>query len=66
LLPGTKSLLGQVSWEEMHASYFEQARGLIAGGIDGFMIETSQEYSLQQKIAINACIDASRRSWTQA
>ena len=56
--PGTKLVsLGQVSWEEMHASYFEQARGLIAGGIDGFMIETSQDL-LQQKIAINACIDA--------
>ena len=56
--PGTKLVsLGQVTWEEMHASYFEQARGLIAGGIDGFMIETSQDL-LQQKIAINACIDA--------
>jgi 5-methyltetrahydrofolate--homocysteine methyltransferase len=56
--PGTKLVsLGQVSWEEMHASYLEQARGLIAGGIDGFMIETSQDI-LQQKIAINACIDA--------
>ena len=39
--PGTKLVsLGQVTWEEMHASYLEQARGLIAGGIDGFMIET--------------------------
>ena len=45
----------------MHASYFEQARGLIAGGIDGFMIETSQDL-LQQKIAINACIDALREA----
>ena len=36
--PGTKLVsLGQTTWEEMHASYHEQARGLIAGGIDGFM-----------------------------
>ncbi|MEY3025407.1 MAG: Methionine synthase [Planctomycetota bacterium] len=60
--PGTKLVsLGQTSWEEMHASYLEQARGLIAGGIDGFMIETSQDL-LQQKIAINACIDALREA----
>ena len=60
--PGTKLVsLGQTSWDEMHASYFEQARGLIAGGIDGFMIETSQDL-LQQKIAINACIDALREA----
>ncbi len=56
--PGTKLVsLGQVSWDEMHASYFEQARGLLAGGIDGFMIETSQDL-LQQKVAINAVLDA--------
>ncbi len=56
--PGTKLVsLGQVSWDDMHASYLEQARGLLAGGIDGFMIETSQDI-LQQKIAINACLDA--------
>ncbi len=60
--PGTKLVsLGQTTWEEMHASYLEQARGLIAGGIDGFMIETSQDL-LQQKIAINACIDALREA----
>jgi 5-methyltetrahydrofolate--homocysteine methyltransferase len=56
--PGTKLVsLGQTSWDEMHASYLEQARGLIAGGIDGFMIETSQDL-LQVKIAINAVLDA--------
>ena len=60
--PGTKLVsLGQVSWDEMHASYFEQARGLIAGGIDGFMIETSQDL-LQQKVAINAVLDALREA----
>ncbi|MSR42106.1 MAG: methionine synthase [Phycisphaerales bacterium] len=60
--PGTKLVsLGQVTWDEMHASYFEQARGLIAGGIDGFMIETSQDL-LQQKVAINAVIDALREA----
>ena len=56
--PGTKLVsLGQASWDDMHASYLEQARGLIAGGIDGFMIETSQDL-LQVKVAINAVLDA--------
>ncbi len=60
--PGTKLVsLGQVTWDEMHASYLEQARGLIAGGIDGFMIETSQDL-LQQKVAINAVLDALREA----
>lgn len=60
--PGTKLVsLGQTTWEEMHASYHEQARGLIAGGIDGFMIETAQDL-LQVKVAINAVLDAIRES----
>ncbi len=56
--PGTKLIsLGQTSWPEMLASYTEQARGLIAGGADAFLIETCQDL-LQAKCAINACLDA--------
>ena len=56
--PGTKLVsLGQTSWETMLDSYTEQARGLIAGGVDAFIIETCQDL-LQVKIAVNACLDA--------
>ncbi len=54
--PGTKLVtLGQVSWEQMLDSYAEQARGLIDGGVDAFLIETAQDL-LQVKCAINACL----------
>ncbi|MCE9620515.1 MAG: methionine synthase [Planctomycetes bacterium] len=56
--PGTKLItLGNTSWEAMLDSYTEQARGLIDGGVDCFMIETCQDL-LQVKCAINACLDA--------
>ncbi|MFG0329511.1 MAG: methionine synthase [Phycisphaerales bacterium] len=56
--PGTKLItLGQTSWEEMLDSYREQARGLIDGGVDFFLIETCQDL-LQIKVAINACLAA--------
>ncbi|MBK9189646.1 MAG: methionine synthase [Phycisphaerales bacterium] len=56
--PGTKLLtLGNITWDEMHASYREQARGLLAGGVDAFIIETCQDL-LQVKCAINAVLDA--------
>ena len=58
--PGTKLItLGHVSWEQMLESYAEQARGLIDGGADVFIIETCQDL-LQTKCAINACLDALR------
>ena len=42
--PGTKLItLGQASWESMLDSYREQARGLIDGGVDAFIIETCQD-----------------------
>ena len=54
--PGTKLVtLGQVSWDLMLDSYAEQARGLIDGGVDAFLIETAQDL-LQVKCAINACL----------
>ncbi|MBT8485479.1 MAG: methionine synthase [Phycisphaerales bacterium] len=56
--PGTKLIsLGQISWPDLLASYTEQARGLIEGGVDAFMIETCQDL-LQVKCVINACRDA--------
>ena len=56
--PGTKLItLGQTDWAAMFDSYREQARGLIAGGTDAFLIETCQDL-LQVKCAINACLDA--------
>ncbi|MBC8309912.1 MAG: homocysteine S-methyltransferase family protein, partial [Planctomycetes bacterium] len=56
--PGTKLIsLGQTTWNEMYDSYSEQARGLIEGGVDAFLIETCQDI-LQVKCAINACMDA--------
>jgi len=56
--PGTKLItLGQTTWEAMLASYAEQARGLLDGGVDAFIIETCQDL-LQVKCAINACLKA--------
>ena len=56
--PGTKLVtLGHVSWDRMLASYTEQARGLLDGEVDGFLIETCQDL-LQVKCAINACLAA--------
>ncbi len=56
--PGTRLItLGNTTWSEMHDSYREQARGLIDGGADAFIIETCQDL-LQIKCAINAVLDA--------
>lgn len=56
--PGTKLLtLGHTTWDEMLESYAEQARGLIDGGADVLITETSQDI-LQVKCAINACLKA--------
>jgi 5-methyltetrahydrofolate--homocysteine methyltransferase len=56
--PGTKLItLGQITWHDMLASYTEQARGLIDGGVDAFSIETCQDL-LQVKCVLNACLDA--------
>ncbi|GJM24029.1 MAG: methionine synthase [Phycisphaerae bacterium] len=56
--PGTKLVtLGQITWDEMLASYTEQAKGLIKGGVDAFLVETCQDI-LQTKCAVVACTDA--------
>ena len=54
--PGTKLVtLGNTTWDIMLASYREQARGLLDGGADLFIIETCQDL-LQVKCAVNACL----------
>ncbi len=56
--PGTKLVtLSNTDWDTMLASYREQARGLIDGGVDALLVETAQDL-LQIKCAINACMAA--------
>ncbi len=56
--PGTKlATLGHAPYSFLKESYLEQARGLIEGGIDGFLIETCQD-PLQIKAALNGVIQA--------
>jgi 5-methyltetrahydrofolate--homocysteine methyltransferase len=56
--PGTKLVtLGNTTWDTMFDSYREQARGLLDGGVDAFIIETCQDL-LQVKVAINAVMEA--------
>ena len=52
--PGTKlPSLGHIGFDELKSAYKEQYKGLIAGGVDGILIETCQDL-LQTKIAIIA------------
>ncbi|MBL8862535.1 MAG: methionine synthase [Planctomycetes bacterium] len=56
--PGTKlATLGHAPYATLRQSYLEQARGLIEGGVDGFLIETCQD-PLQIKAALNGVIQA--------
>ncbi|WP_142847452.1 methionine synthase [Telmatospirillum sp. J64-1] len=53
--PGTKlPSLGHVHYDALEASFRVQASGLIAGGVDAFLIETCQD-PLQIKAAVNGC-----------
>ena len=53
--PGTKlPSLGHIGFLELRDSYAEQARGLLDGGIDLFLIETCMDL-LQIKAAMQAC-----------
>lgn len=55
--PGTKlPSLGHIGFNELKESYREQYKGLIAGGVDGLLIETCQDL-LQTKIAIIAAVE---------
>src|SRR5579875_1082864 len=51
--PGTKfATLGQISYAELRDAYEEQARGLLAGGVDLLLVETVYDL-LGAKAAIN-------------
>lgn len=53
--PGTKlPSLGHTTYEHLKNTFAIQAKGLIVGGADAFMIETSQDL-LQTKAAVNGC-----------
>ena len=53
--PGTKlPSLGHIGFVELHDAYVEQARGLLDGGSDLFLIETCMDL-LQIKAAMQAC-----------
>ncbi len=53
--PGTKlPSLGHIGFGELHDSYVEQARGLLDGGSDLFLVETCMDL-LQIKAAMQAC-----------
>jgi 5-methyltetrahydrofolate--homocysteine methyltransferase len=53
--------LGHIGFEAMWKSYFDQMVGLIEGGADVLLIETSQDI-LQAKIALAAAFDAMKRA----
>jgi 5-methyltetrahydrofolate--homocysteine methyltransferase len=51
--PGTKlPTLGNIAYDPLEAALAEQARGLLAGGVNAFLIETCQD-PLQIKAAVN-------------
>ncbi|TFD65366.1 methionine synthase [Cryobacterium ruanii] len=56
--PGTKlPSLGHTTYANLKSTFAEQALGLIRGGADAFLIETSQDL-LQTKSAVNGCKQA--------
>ena len=58
--PGTKlPSLGHTDYAFLKSTFERQAAGLLAGGADAFMVETSQDL-LQTKAAINGCKDTMR------
>ncbi|MCS6922190.1 MAG: homocysteine S-methyltransferase family protein, partial [Elioraea sp.] len=60
--PGTKlPTLGNVDYDTLEAALTVQAEGLIAGGVDGILIETCQD-TLQIKAAVNGAKIARRRA----
>ncbi|MGH7215087.1 MAG: homocysteine S-methyltransferase family protein, partial [Tepidisphaeraceae bacterium] len=60
--PGTKILtLGMTDWATMEASYFEQVRGLLAGGADVLLVETQQDM-----LAAKCCLVAIERAFADA
>jgi len=60
--PGTKILsLGMTDWVTMEESYYEQIKGLLAGGVDVLLIETQQDM-----LCVKNCIVAARRAFKDA
>src|SRR5215468_3909275 len=60
--PGTKlPSLGHIGYDAMLKAYFDQALGLIDGGVDILLIETCQDI-LQTKIALAAVFDAMKQA----
>ncbi len=60
--PGTRlPSLGHIDYDTLETAIAEQCRGLLAGGIDGFLIETCQD-PLQIKAAVNAARIARREA----
>ncbi|KQZ86178.1 methionine synthase [Microbacterium sp. Root166] len=56
--PGTKlPSLGHTSYDNLKQTFALQAQGLIDGGADAFLVETSQDL-LQTKAAVNGCKQA--------
>ncbi|NOY77450.1 MAG: methionine synthase [Calditrichaeota bacterium] len=54
--PGTKlPSLGQIDFRSFHQMYYDQAKALMDGGVDLFLIETSQDI-LQAKAALLAIL----------
>ena len=53
--------LGHISFDELKSAYFEQAKALIEGGIDLFIIETCQDV-LQIKAALQSVNEAIGKS----
>ncbi|WP_273266081.1 methionine synthase [Flexistipes sinusarabici] len=55
--PGTKlPSLSQISFDDLYEMYKEQSKGLMDGGVDGLIVETSQDL-LQIKSALKAIFD---------
>ncbi len=51
--PGTKlPSLGHIPYAALRDAYFQQAEAMVAGGVDGFQIETCQDL-LQTRAAVN-------------
>ncbi|MCL1801781.1 MAG: homocysteine S-methyltransferase family protein, partial [Promicromonosporaceae bacterium] len=60
--PGTKlPSLGQVSFSELSEGYLAASRGLVAGGVDGFLVET-----VQDPLAAKAAVLAARQAMAEA
>lgn len=60
--PGTKlPSLGHTTYQILKESYYQSAKGLIVGGVDALLVETSQDL-LQVKAALNGCREAMKET----